>query len=799
MSRTGQVAPSRMRSPVQKNARSRRVVVLALLALACLPAAAPAATPAPPARTGTQPRIFLDAATLAKLKTRALANDSAWIALRNRCDQYRANAVEYPDGNDYPDNGGIGEGYQGDGYWPALMDVSLCYQVATAIGDGTRVTQYGAVGAAVLSHMSVPQGQPHFQDPTRDDNFGVRFFAAGMAMGYDWLYPALTPALRQQVATSIKLWLTSYESVGFEHTFPQGNYYAGYYAAKAYAGMALANDPDPVVTAIGDPILSDWLTRVQGKLVQPYYAANLAGGGWSEGWNYGPLASLNMTLPALAAKTALGLDLPHDPTHPYAYPLSDARFLLYFTWPSMKTLEDTDKLYNDENPSATLPYQFTTQSGVLNAFGDPFAAYFASFANSIRKLQPGGELGQDWDLWENFLFWDPKTPMKSYRTLPLSYEAHGLEKVAVRSDWGTKAVWGAFRAGPFTNYPDNGEEWLDAGSLAIINGNAPLLANATGSLMRTSADDETNYENDILNDLFYGNPANADLFNVFYVNQAGGYGQSKRLRYNPPGSSYDTAARTRVSAFHDAGTYALMTGSHLEDMYDGGKIGSWTRTVAYVRPGVFAVYDHTSISDPKLDQWMAFHFEGTPLARTGGTGGAQRYEVRGRAGYGGNVDTVLPIGHRDTIAKIWTSQELLSSHPGFTQADIDRAEAKVLRLEIRPPATGTGTTATSQDWLTVFDAEPSPSMSFQPAPLKAVGERAGVLLHRHDGNEAILLGGNGARYVRYSVPLGPTLHVVGGLKPGVSYTLHYRSGAVDLRPGPGLTADSTGTLSFRTR
>src|SRR5262249_50288775 len=102
-----------------------------------------------------------------------------------------------------------------------LLDAGLCFQVATAI-DPSRAARYGQVGAAVLEHMSALDGQ-HAPNTLRDSGYGVRFYAAGMAIGYDWLYPALAPALRARVAAAIERWLHDFERAGFERSFPQGN------------------------------------------------------------------------------------------------------------------------------------------------------------------------------------------------------------------------------------------------------------------------------------------------------------------------------------------------------------------------------------------------------------------------------------------------------------------------------------------------------------------------------------------------------------------------------------------------
>ena len=61
------------------------------------------------------PRLWLDPPTLGHLRQRAVANTAAWKALKAQCDLYLTGTVEWPDGNQYPDNASIGEGYQGDG------------------------------------------------------------------------------------------------------------------------------------------------------------------------------------------------------------------------------------------------------------------------------------------------------------------------------------------------------------------------------------------------------------------------------------------------------------------------------------------------------------------------------------------------------------------------------------------------------------------------------------------------------------------------------------------------------------
>jgi hypothetical protein len=718
-----------------------RRLLIALVAASALAACAPTGA----AQAQEHPRIFLNATALRDVRGRARRDDPAWRALRARCDAYRTDTVQWPDGETYPSGGGIGAGYQGDGYYPALLDIGLCYQVARGI-DPARATRYGAIGAAVLEHMSAVSG-PHAPDTLRDSGYGVRYYAAGMAIGYDWLYPALDGALRGRVSTAIARWLGDYERAGFGHAFPQGNYFAGYYAAKAYADIALGDN--------------GWLTRVHDRLVAPYYTANLAGGGWPEGWNYGPIGSVNMSLPVLAARTGLGVDLVHAPGHPYAYPVTNPRFVLYFSWPDMTTLEDSSALYDKDNPSVAAPWFWTTEAGLLSTLHDPFAPYFHRYARAARRAQPGGQLGDNWDLWENLLFWNDRAPERPYRTLPRSYHAHGIEMAAVRSDWSRHAVWGAFKAGPYINNPDNGEEYFDKGSLSIVNGRRPLLVNANGALLRNTpgTDDGSPFDEQIYDDVL-GDARRRDIFNVFY---AGATGQDNRTRR--------AGSRTHISHFGDQGSYVTMTGEQLADQYPRA-VRAWTRSIVYVRPGIFVVADHTT-ADPSTDQRLAFHLGGR-VAAGPASGGVRRYDVTGPAGYAGSVDSVLPAGHVEAVGALFGS-------------------SKVTRLQIRP-----GDHAATQTWLTVFDAAHSRAQAAAATPLRGTGITAGVALRRPGADLAVIFAAPHAPQIRYAPGTGAVTSIVTGLRPGATFTVRATTRGVQLRRGPGVRASAAGSIRFIT-
>jgi hypothetical protein len=156
----------------------------------------------------------------------------------------------------YPDGGSIGEGYQFDEYLAAVCNVALAYVVAQEV-DPERAQRYGAKGVEILHQMSTPEGDPHAPDPLRDQGYGIRYAGVGMALAYDWLNDAMNPDLRLRVYTALNRWLAEYEKGGLGRDHAQGNYVAGYIAAKALAALATEGD-NPLAAAHWE----DFLERV---------------------------------------------------------------------------------------------------------------------------------------------------------------------------------------------------------------------------------------------------------------------------------------------------------------------------------------------------------------------------------------------------------------------------------------------------------------------------------------------------------------------------------------------------------
>lgn len=722
------------------------------------------AAPATPVKP--HPRIFLTKAKLDELRARAAAGSPTWAVLDAKCKARMEGPVEWPDGKDYPDPG-IGEGYQGSDYWDAVLDLALCVQTLRG-KDDARAKLVAARAADVLEKMSAPPSEaPHAVEPLRDDGFGIRFFVTTMAIGYDWLEPDLSPALKERLRASMARWIETFDAKGFGRDHPQGNYFAGYYAAKAFAALATQDDEPKA------PIWwNDWLSRLHRKMVQPYYAKNMVGGGWPEGWNYGALATLNMTWPGWAARTGKGLDVFHDPSHPYTFPFDQALQLVHFAWPDRIHVDDRGTNYDGEfdDVSSAPIWTLTVLPELLREYQDSFAPVIQHYAHEIRdrkKKKPPA--------WMDFLYWDPSAPEGDYSKLARSYVAWGMQTAAMRSGWDEQAVWASFTSGTYVGSPDSGEMYFDQGSLAIVHGNRPLLVNAATALKRLApGENEPHGEDPIYEDLF-GNhdkdpkKGNRTIFNIFYakgVNSPERYGQVAAV----PGR-----ASTAIKRFEDAGPWVLARGEKLEDMShhgkkDGVRIQKWSRQVLYVRPSIFVVDDATEVDDAEVDQWMSFHLA-YPLATRPADPGT--FDVGSADKFAGTMAVVFPKGATSKTVDVF-----------------DRH--KVVRVEVRPSPNAKDKT---QRWLTVFDAE-APGAG--ATKVHALDGAVGALIEIASGPIVVAAAEHGA--ARYKAPVGAT-HYVTSLDPkqgvNVTATKDGTTVTVALEAGAQNRASDGGVFAFR--
>ncbi len=713
------------------------------------------------ASTGSHPRIWLDAATLTALAAKATdgaAGAAQWATLKNVCNSYNGGTVSAPDGNDYPGLPNIGEGYQGDEYYPPLLNVALCYQIGTAIGESSAtINAWSSKVEQILTQMA------SYTDYARNECFSARFYPTAMAIAYDWVYPALSSSVKSSVITSLNAWNTYIDSSCYINDHPLSNYFAGYYAAKAYTALATEGD-----NASAPTMWSNWLNVWHlggiGSLgthagVAAYFTSYLDGGGWPESWGYGNLAACNMVEPSLAALTAKNIDLIMNSSPSFHYPLNNAMNMIHFMQPSRDYMDDRDKVLGNgtcpgyaRSPMAAI----TTTAALLTRWNDPEAARYHNWASAVRA-QNGPA-----DAWRDFLFWDPNAADQDFTTLQRSYRATNY--VSMRSDWSTSGTWGALRATPYLDQKDQAEEWPDAGALVITRGNHPFLVNPQ-FLDRCYNNTAYDYYDLLENDGIHGA---VDLLNTFYNGTAG---QSRTT-----GADDSPPPATGVTRFEDGNGYVYTRAEHLEDMYPAAsEVNAWTRNVVYFRPGIFVVYDRTSVANTGGNQHMNWMFAPEPTQVD-----STRWNVADPAISGdfkGAISVLLPQSHNFSKVNIFTSN-------------------KLYRLEVYPQSPTVNTA-----WLTVFDAASTSAAVAAGSVISSSSNVQGALLTSSVGNKVALFSSTGGQVsgdVWFTQHAVDTKVVITDLAPGTSYSvttqLNGSDWKVTVTTGSGYTTTSNGTL-----
>lgn len=696
-------------------------------------------------------RLLLDAPLLARLQERVSAGDAAWRELERTCNEYAGSTVEAPGGTKYLPYPNITSGYQGDEYYNPMVSLALCYRAAAA-ADPENAARYAAQGERVLVAMSTPPEEGG-ATPSTNSGYGIRFYGTAMALGYDWLYPVLSASTRQRVVSALNRWIDWYDESGFLREEPVANYFAGYFAAKTFTALATEGD-NPMADAYWDDIVG----RMWPGLVQPALTDLLSGGGWPEGWGYGPRAVRNFAEALWAAKTARGMRWVNEAS----FVRDQGLYVLHFAWPSLKSMDDrgTVRAGISLQPSAGLVSELAT---ILEQLGDGTARLLRDFGDDVVAT------GDDRKPWEKFLF-SGSAPSDSARSdLPASYIASGPAHAAMRGSWDAGAVWGSLAGGPYINAERSGEQLFDAGSVTVVVGGQPLLVNATGFIPQAggAAGEDFVYEDS------WG-AGTRRLYNTFFVNDPSN-------PYNPGQNTIgpDTSA-AGIGRFEDAGRYVRVRAEHLEDQYGGGgaqPVQEFTRDLVFVRPGTFVIHDETLTTLDGADQWMAFHTPSAPVRMS--DPGQSRFDVSAGGARAGTVSVLLPANARVDSVPLPAGVSRLEAHA----AAGDRA----------------------QRWLSVVTAGPEAPALVRLSEQDGNASASAVGVHALAARDQVVVFGPGDETLEgfeYTIrPSTTSDHVLVNLAASddgykVSATPNGDALTVHVEPGGPLVVSTNGTVTF---
>lgn len=396
--------------------------------------------------------------------------------------------------------------------------------------------------------------------PSEDSGYVIRNYGLAWGLGFDWCHDLMTPAQRQTIIKQANAFIAYWEAgKAFETEPTAGNYFAGYFCAKAMCALAMYED-----NAAAPAQWADWRNTIF-PAIADYFGKHLAGGGWPEGFQYGPLAILNMSLPIWAAKTATGEDLG------FSFPQDCARFVMHATWPDGSHIDDRDLVHSGDAARLDADLLGVLQA-VLNAWSDPFAAEFRAFR---------ARYGAPYTEWKAVLFGDTDTAKASPSA---NLYAAGMGTMLARTSWASDATWISLRAAAYAGYPDAAEQLYDQGGLAMVKGGVPLLVNAWGAAMRGASGDRDEGAH-----ITPVQTAQEPIFNVFMTASGGQWANT--------GASAKTTMQRG-----DGFTHIRATG--LESLYGSG-VTRWQRDAVLLDSGAVVVFDQTA--DNASDRWMQWH------------------------------------------------------------------------------------------------------------------------------------------------------------------------------------------------
>ena len=253
----------------------------------------------------------------------------------------------------------------------------------------------------------------------------------------DFCRPALDPAQRKQMADYLNRWTHEAwfdnQGSGWGLEDPGNNYYYNYLMGLAFSGYALRGEKHPKA--------DDYIAKVERELegrVMPYLQARGAGGGWSEGANYGEL-SKQLLLTTLALIASQG-----GPNYFERAPFFTdlIYYALHQVQPDHETLNPSGDLARDATMPITPYDRDYVQIATLFGPDAEARAYGAWYLTEVIPSVLEGGFSWRGGLYKDVLFaiGDEVQPKAPKAKLDRFHLAAGTGFVNVRSAWGSSSA-----------------------------------------------------------------------------------------------------------------------------------------------------------------------------------------------------------------------------------------------------------------------------------------------------------------------------------------------------------------------
>jgi hypothetical protein len=647
------------------------------------------------------PRLLLDDAALGRLRDAAKHDTWAWQRVHRLCETQSAQTIE--------------SGYQGFDWTDAVADLALCWRATGERAYAERAVFY--LAALLDDRLKVGDGAGGDEVVRHDDGYGIRNFAVGAALGYDWLYdaPGMTKQLRARIVARETAWLGWYAKKGYLRDTPISNYFVGWLTAITFAALAIGDDATEGAA---------WLTTARddllGKLLLPALRAWQAGGDWSEGWQYGELVAAEVALVACAYRTATGVDL-----------ADKLPWIADVVTHHVHALQPGGTVYDGgtwgEWPTTASALALDAAPLVLDGHDETRAAEARWMAHNLLKESDGRAWIALLSERDGAKEIDPRT------TEPLGHRSAGTGLVLLRSAWSADATWVSLQVGP-RHAVDH--QHLDQGHFEIWRGADPLFVDGGPD----EGDATINHDTLLVDD--------GKKLDTYAPNQ-GVWGWDVQ----PAVLADDGAVAVARGDFADA--YAPKC---KEDGCKDRSITQAERTLVFVRPSLVVIADRVKVKEGKIGVTWIAHAQVAPSAE-------KDHASVIVGGSRADVTTIAPAQSTISVVK-----EPTGSASGVYEANHPRAGG-MWRLEVTTP-TGSKD-RTIYQWITV-DAASASNTNTASTPT-AIGDdgASGIV-----GGKRVAVLAPSARTT--TLPHGTALAVLLGLDAGAHYTIAAKGCAIDV-------------------
>jgi hypothetical protein len=731
------------------------------------PAAAPVGSP--------HPRLLLSPEIGRRLKAKAAAADPDWERLRAEADRFSELGVAPYDRNALPRDG-IAYAYQGLGWLEAITSLGLAYQA-------TGEPRYARKVAEILREANATVTAGNLEPIAADRGFPSRSAALGVALGFDWVYPALAAEERAATVRTLNRWFDWYLREAFDAgDSAVSNYFGGHLLGFGAAGYATLGD---------NPRAGEIISHARDRfaaVAAPAFAppGPFSGGFPVEGYVYGTNHFQRLLQYLLIAGAAEGGPSPAA----IEYAERIARNLLHAVKPNRWQAPDEAE-YPGDNTGILHPGLPLLLTEVLA--GRRIGTEVQHLVRSLGR--PPDDVPIEGATVERLLYWDPARPAADCAgSEPPYLHSPGDEHLFMRSSWSPEAVWASFNAG-MTLFSSH--QVRASGHLAVQRGNDALLVYA-GQWKGKSG--------------LAGQPqqfqTTSAFANTLFVDDGGAYLYAAERYLGGQGGF----AETRPFPFVQTAdlTWAKLDASATYDRKGGAadpaarSLRRFVRTFVYLRPATFVVFDRVALSKPSFRKEVRFHFGGTEPPTIAGN---LATSVAGGSAL--HVRTVLP--RSPALAVGWNTARderlgpylAVSAKVPSTELDVLNVLSAVARRAPAPPAT-----------LVTADRGVMVGVHVAPAAPAAAGgggaaaagdlERVVLFSAAPDGPVAA------PAVVRYRVrPRGPGRHHLFDLPPGRSFGVRAAPapggpGAVEITvasdaPGAAVRSSDAGAVAFDLR